>query len=260
MLERAQARGCSLILSVDCGIRAHPALSWAKTHGLDCIVTDHHLPDPIAGLPPAFAILNPNQEGCKYPDKNLAGVGVAFKLIHALFRACGRERQVRSFLKMVAIGTIADMAPLVGENRSIVALGLADLPHTSNQGLRALMEVAGLGDERQVYASDVAFRIGPRINAAGRMDAARMVVELFEAIDKENAERLARDLDAHNRERRIVQEEIVRCAFEELEAGQNERIAVIAGHGWHRGVIGLAASKITERQGRIMIRMARPVR
>src|SRR5215218_7835152 len=127
-LEKAVAEGYKLVVSIDCGIRAHEPLHWARANGLDVIITDHHLPDEKEGAPPAFAVLNPNQLGCKYPDKNLAGVGVAFKLVHALFRARGRESVVPGFLKMVAIGTVADVAKLVGENRAIVALGLSDLP------------------------------------------------------------------------------------------------------------------------------------
>src|SRR5215210_7083515 len=149
-LEKALADGYRLVVSVDCGIRAFEPLLWARDQNLDIIVTDHHLPDEGEGTPPAYAVLNPNQRGCDYPDKNLAGVGVAFKLAHALFRERGRESQIAGFLKVVAIGTVADVAPLVGENRSIVALGLRDLPKATNLGLRALMEVAGCGDGRDM--------------------------------------------------------------------------------------------------------------
>ena len=133
-LEKAVADGYKLAISVDCGIRAHEPLYWARDHGLDVIITDHHLPDEGEGVPPAYAVLNPNQRGCNYPDKNLAGVGVAFKLVDALFREQGRERQVQAFLKVVAIGTVADVAKLTGENRTIVALGLRDLPRATNPG------------------------------------------------------------------------------------------------------------------------------
>jgi single-stranded-DNA-specific exonuclease len=253
-LEKALREGYSLVISVDCGIRAHEPLHWARDHGLDVIVTDHHLPDEGEGAPPAFCVLNPNQHGCNYPDKNLAGVGVAFKLAHALFRERGRESQIGGFLKMVAIGTVADVAQLVGENRTIVALGLKDLPKATNPGLRALMEVTGLTPGNGMTAYDLGFRIGPRINAAGRMDAARAVVELFEATDPEEATRLAAHLDARNRERQSVQQEIVKRAIEELESSADTSIqmyaAVIAGDDWHRGVIGIAASKIAERINR----------
>src|SRR3989475_5712287 len=249
-LEKAAAEGYKLVVSVDCGITAHEPLNWARTNGLDIIVTDHHLPDKEEGAPPALAVLNPNQHGCSYPDKNLAGVGVAFKLVHALFRERGREAQAPGFLKMVAIGTVADVAKLVGENRAIVALGLADLPRARNHGLRALIEIAGCGDDGEMTAYDLGFRIGPRINAAGRMDAARAVVELFNAKDKEEARRLAEHLDTRNNERKEAQREIFNRAVEEFESGDRDsqtHAAIIAGDGWHRGVIGLAASKIAER-------------
>ena len=253
-LEKAFNDGYKLVVSVDCGIRAHEPLHWARTNGLDIIITDHHLPDEDEGAPPALAVLNPNQHGCDYPDKNLAGVGVAFKLVHALFRERGRESVVPGFLKMVAIGTVADVAKLVGENRAIVALGLSDLPRAVNHGLRALIDIAGCGDDGEMTAYDLGFRIGPRINAAGRMDAARAVVELFEANKKEEARRLAEHLDTRNRERMEAQREIFNRAIEEFENGPDRatqtHVAVIAGDGWHRGVIGLAASKIAERLNR----------
>jgi single-stranded-DNA-specific exonuclease len=250
-LEKAAREGYKLVVSVDCGIRAHEPLVWARENGLDVIITDHHLPDEDEGAPPAFAVLNPNQNGCLYPDKNLAGVGVAFKLVHALFRERQRESVVPGFLKMVAIGTVADVAKLVGENRAIVALGLSDLPKAVNHGLRALIDIAGCGDGAEVNAYDLGFRIGPRINAAGRMDAASAVVDLFNAKDREEARRLAEHLDTRNRERMEMQREIFNRAIEEFDSGPDRdhqtHAAVIAGDDWHRGVIGLAASKIAER-------------
>jgi single-stranded-DNA-specific exonuclease len=247
-LEKAVADGYKLVVSIDCGIRAHEPLYWARDHGLDVIITDHHLPDEKEGAPPAFAVLNPNQSGCPYPDKNLAGVGVAFKLVHALFRAYGREAQVPAFMKLVAIGTVADVARLVGENRTIVAIGLKDLAHVANPGLRALIDVAGCGDGTGMTAYDLGFRLGPRINAAGRMDAARAVVELFDTRDSDEARRLANHLDARNEERKTVQQQIIDLAVAELK--DECYAAVIAGDGWHRGVIGIAASKISERINR----------
>ena len=251
-LQRAVAEGYKLAISVDCGIRAHEPLYWAQDNGLDVIITDHHLPDENEGVPPCFAVLNPNQRGCAYPDKNLAGVGVAFKLVDALFKERGRESQIKAFLKIVAIGTVADVARLTGENRTIVALGLKDLPRATNPGLRALMEVAGCGEGMTAY--DIGFRLGPRINAAGRMDAARAVVELFSTRDYGEATRLAQHLDTRNRERKEVQRQIVELAVAELESETadpaSSYVAVIAGEGWHRGVIGIAASKIAERINR----------
>jgi len=253
-LERAFAEGYRLVISVDCGIRAHEPLYWARDNGLDVIITDHHLPDEGEGVPPAYCVLNPNQADCSYPDKTLAGVGVAFKLVSALFRARGKESQINAFLKIVAIGTVADVAKLTGENRTIVALGLKDLVKATNPGLRALMEVSGCGDGSGMTAYDIGFRIGPRINAAGRMDAARAVVELFSTRDPDEAKRLAKHLDERNQERKEVQRQIVELAISELESIETSReesyVAVIAGEGWHRGVIGIAASKIAERVNR----------
>ena len=249
-LEKAVADGYKLVVSIDCGIRAHEPLYWARDNGLDVIITDHHLPDEREGAPPAFAVLNPNQAGCPYPDKNLAGVGVAFKLVHALFREYGREAQVPAFMKVVAIGTVADVAKLTGENRTIVSIGLKDLARVANPGLRALIDVAGCGDGTGMTAYDVGFRLGPRINAAGRMDAARAVVELFDTRDSHEARRLASHLDARNEERKTVQQQIVDLAVAELKDTRDSYAAVIAGEGWHRGVIGIAASKISERLNR----------
>jgi single-stranded-DNA-specific exonuclease len=252
-LEKALKDGYRLVVSVDCGIRAHEPLLWAREHDLDIIVTDHHLPDEGEGTPPAYAVLNPNQRGCNYPDKNLAGVGVAFKLAHALFRERGMEHMVGGFLKMVAIGTVADVAQLVGENRTIVALGLRDLPKATNLGLRALMEVAGFTEGSGMTAYDLGFRLGPRINAAGRMEAARTIIELFEASEMAEARRLAAHLDTLNRERRTVQSEITKHALMALSVeqdGAHTHVAVVAGDRWHRGVIGIAASKVSERINR----------
>jgi len=250
-LERAVQDGYKVVISVDCGIRAHDPLYWARDNGLDVIITDHHLPDEDEGVPPAFAVLNPNQKYCEYPDKNLAGVGVAFKLVDALFRKRGKESLVPAFLKIVAIGTVADVAKLIGENRTIVALGLRDLPKARNPGLRALMEVARCSGGMTSY--DIGFRLGPRINAAGRMDAARAVVELFSTPELNEARRLASHLDTRNNERKQVQQQIVDLATQELEREKspaNSYVAVICGDGWHRGVIGIAASKIAERINR----------
>jgi single-stranded-DNA-specific exonuclease len=246
-LEKAAADGYKLVVSIDCGIRAHEPLDWARANGLDVIITDHHLPDEKEGAPPAFAVLNPNQAGCPYPDKNLAGVGVAFKLVHALFREHGREAQVPAFMKVVAIGTVADVAKLTGENRTIVAIGLKDLARVANPGLRALIDVAGCGDGKGMTAYDLGFRLGPRIHAAGRMDAARAVVELFDTRDSDEARRLANHLDARNEERKTVQQQIIDLAVAEVKDPKDCYVAVIAGDGWHRGVIGIAASKIAER-------------
>ena len=188
-LEKAKNKGYSLVISVDTGTRSFEPLAWAKENGLDVIVTDHHLSDESRGVPECVTMINPNQAGCEYPDKNLAGVGVAFKLVHALLREKGKESIVNGFLKVVAIGTIADIMKLTGENRAIVKIGLQDLPKAHNYGLKALMEVSDCRSEMTSY--HIGFRIAPRINAAGRMEVARHVVELFEAETFEKARELA---------------------------------------------------------------------
>jgi single-stranded-DNA-specific exonuclease len=244
-LEKAKAEGFSLVITVDCGITAFEPIAWAQANGLDVIVTDHHLTRE-GNLPAALSVVNPNQAECPYPDKNLAGVGVAFKLAHALLRERGRENLVKSFLKVVAIGTIADIMNLTGENRAIVSLGLRDLPLAKNHGLRALMETAACTSQMTAY--DIGFRLAPRINAAGRMDAARAVVELFEAPDFDRARVLAEHLDSRNRERQTIQKQITELALGEIpQSADNPHFVVVAGEGWHRGVIGLAASKIAEK-------------
>ncbi|MEO8648520.1 MAG: single-stranded-DNA-specific exonuclease RecJ [Acidobacteriota bacterium] len=246
-LEKARLDGCSLAITVDCGIRSFEPARWAKENGFDLIITDHHLSDPVNGNPDAFAVVNPNQPGCCYPDKNLAGVGVAFKLAHELLRRRGKDHLVPAFLKIAAIGTVADIMKLIGENRAIVAIGLKDVPRTKNFGLRALMEAAGCDSE--MTSMDIGFRIGPRINAAGRMDLGRAVIELFEAENFSQARRLAEMLDSRNRERQQVQQKVTADALFQA-ADEDRSFIVVTGEKWHRGVIGLAASRVAEKLGR----------
>ncbi len=244
-LRRIRDEGYSLVISVDTGTTSVKEVEFANSIGLDVIITDHHLPKTGDPLPPAVAIVNPNQPDCPYPDKHLAGVGVAFKLAHALLREKGLEHEVPGFLKITAIGTVADVMDLTGENRAIVALGLLDLPKTDNWGLKALMEAADCRSDMTSY--HIGFRIGPRINAAGRMDVAKHVIDLFEADDFGKARQLASLLDSRNRERQKMQQHITELALAESEADPDRHFIVVAGDGWHRGVIGLAASRIAER-------------
>ncbi len=243
-LKKAKEDGYSLVISVDCGITAFEPAKWAKENGVDLIITDHHLPKE-KGNPDAYAVVNPNQAECEYPDKHLAGVGVAFKLVHALLRERGREDMVPHFLKMVAIGTVADVMKLTGENRAIVSIGLEDLPNARNFGLKALMEISDCTSD--MTSMDIGFRIGPRINAAGRMDAAKHVVELFETQEYSRARKLSEYLDKKNNERKRVQMEITERALLEAEISGDPNFIVVSGEDWHRGVIGLAASRIVER-------------
>ncbi len=244
-LKQAQADGAGLVITVDCGTRSFGPIEWAAANGLDVIITDHHLSDPVRGLPPAVAVVNPNQAGCDYPDKDLAGVGVALKLALALLQEHADETLVNEFLEIAAIGTVADVMKLTGENRSIVTLGLRELTRTKNSGLRALMEVSDCTTE--MTSLHIGFRIAPRINAAGRMDVARQVVELLESESFAEARRLAGILDSRNRERQKVQQEVTENAMLQAAGYAAERFVVVAGDNWHRGVIGLAASRVAER-------------
>ncbi|MEW6211207.1 MAG: single-stranded-DNA-specific exonuclease RecJ, partial [Acidobacteriota bacterium] len=246
-MDMAKAGGYELIISVDTGIRARQVVEHARSLGLDIIITDHHLPEE--GLPRANAVLNPKRTDCSYPDKNLAGVGVAFKLAQAILVKTGRERVVESFIKVAAIGTIADIVPLTGENRIIARYGLEGLRQPNNAGLRALLEVAGVAG-KAVSGFDVGFRIGPRINAVGRMAGASAAVDLFDAPDFETAMRMAAGMNEQNAARQQTEADILAQVLAEIESNPRLKesfVAVIAGEGWHRGVIGIVASRIVER-------------
>jgi single-stranded-DNA-specific exonuclease len=257
VIERAAAGGIKVVISVDTGIRAFQAAETARRVGIDLIVTDHHLPEAHEGVPNAWAVLNPNQQGCDYPCKELCGAGVAFKIAQALFAkfkdAADQARLIPSFLKMVAIATIADAVPLVGENRIIARLGLEGLRRPVNGGLKALMEVSGLTGEHAVNAGDVGFRLGPRINAAGRMDVARDVIELFTCKDQDRCKGIAEKLNQLNMERQAEEQRIVAEIEEQLAAEPDltgKYCMVFDGDGWHRGVVGIVASRVVEKTGR----------
>ena len=247
-LEKAKNGGVGLVITVDCGTRSFEPIAWAAENGLDVIITDHHLSDPVRGLPKAVAVVNPNQAGCDYPDKDLAGVGVALKLALALLGPSVDEKLLSEFLEIAAIGTVADVMKLTGENRSIVTLGLKQLTRTRNHGLRALMEISDCTSE--MTSLHIGFRIAPRINAAGRMDVARHVVELLESEDFAQARKLAGILDSRNRERQKIQQQITENAFLQAAEYSGQKFIVVAGDNWHRGVIGLAASRLAERMYR----------
>lgn len=256
VIERAAAEGVRLVISVDTGIRAFDAAEAARRVGLDLIVTDHHLPEG-GELPHALAVLNPNQPDCAYPCKSLCGAGIAFKVAQALLEARdeadARRRLLPSFLKMAAIATIADAVPLTGENRVIAKLGLAGLRDPRNPGLRALMTVAQLADkQRRLSAGDIAFRIAPRMNAAGRMDVAQTVIQLFEERDEQRARELAARLNQLNADRQQSELQIVQALEQRLQEPQwaNANCIVLDGEGWHRGVIGIAATRVVERTHR----------
>jgi len=255
VIERAAAGGIRLVISVDSGTRAFAAAESARRAAVDLIITDHHLPGPD-GLPEAFAVVNPNQPGCGYPCKSLCGAGIAFKIAQALLakRLSNREQSslLLSFMKIAAIATIADSVPLLDENRVIASLGLSALRRAVNPGLKALLGVAQLGD-RPLSSEEIAFRIAPRINAAGRMDIAGDVIDLFTVKDPARAKDIAERLDRLNSERQEEERRIVEAIERRLAedgALRESYCVVIEGDGWHRGVIGITATRVVERYGR----------
>jgi single-stranded-DNA-specific exonuclease len=249
-IDRLHAEGTQLIVSVDCGIRGHEAATRARELGVDLIITDHH--EPGSALPPAAAVVNPRRHDCQYPDKHLAGVGVALKLVQALCARAGKSGWLPAFVKIAALGTLADVVPLVGENRVIAKLGLDLLskgPH--KVGLQALIDVSGLAGKR-ISGHDVGFVIAPRINAAGRMANPDIATRLLLASDAALAEEtraLAEQLNSENVKRQQEEAAIVaearRIVDTDPEIGART-VLVVAGDGWHRGVIGIVASKLVD--------------
>ena len=258
VLEAAYADGVRLVITVDTGMRAFAEAETARRLGLDLIITDHHLLEAGDAVPHALAILNPNQPSCTYPEKSLCGAAIALKLAQALLERRDavrtREKTLPSFLKVAAIATIADAVPLHGENRVIAALGLRELCRPAGIGLRALFTAAALDPSiRQLTGFDVAFRLAPRINAAGRMDVASEVIELFCTRDATRAAELAAKLERLNRERRETESFAlarIQTMLAEDAALASDRLLVIHGNGWHRGVIGILASRVVERTAR----------
>jgi len=253
IITEAKSRGVSLIVSVDTGIRAGAVVEHARTLGIDVIVTDHHLPE--AEVPPAVAVVNPNQPGCPYPNKDLCGAGVAFKLAEGLLLASSvppeRQRKVLdSLMKLAAIATVADVVPLRGENRVLVHHGLLGLDRTPNPGLRALLNVAGIPPGQSPSARQVGFQIGPRINAAGRMADARDIVDLLLSAPPDRAQTIAQQLDDLNRERQETEAGMVAAILEQCTQSpvtDDQAALVFWGEGWHKGVVGIVASRIVDR-------------
>jgi len=244
-IEAARRVGATLVLTCDCGIRAHKAVDAVNAAGLEVLITDHHQPDST--LPNAQAVVNPHRPDSRYPFADLSGVGVAFRVAEALVRALGLkvDKFRQSVLDLVAIGTVADVMPLLGENRVLVAHGLQRLQHTTRVGLRQLIEVAGLGN-RPLTTRDIGFMIGPRLNAAGRMEDAHLALQLLMEENIEAARMLAKQLDRHNRERQRLQQAILDEALAQIEQEEllHHRALFVRSIGWHHGVIGLVASKL----------------
>jgi single-stranded-DNA-specific exonuclease len=249
-IEKLQAEGVALVVSVDCGIRGADAARRARELGVDLIVTDHHEPD--AELPCALAVINPKRADCSYPDKHLAGVGVALKLVQALCRSAGREAWLPGFIKIAAIGTLADVVPLVGENRVIAKLGLDLLskgPH--KVGLRALLDVSGLTG-KTIDSYHIGFMLAPRVNAAGRMSTPDIATRLLLATDEamgDEARALALQLDGENVRRQEEEATTLAAAKKIVTTDPDvgaQSVLVVAGEAWHRGVVGIVASKLVD--------------
>ncbi len=255
-LQVAKDKAARLVVSVDCGIKAVAFTEKAKTLGLDVIITDHHLPGDE--LPQAVALLNPVLKESGYPNPGLAGVGVVFKLLQALLEKRGKSAHLPHYAKLVAIGTIADVASLRGENRLLVKSGLKGLADVSNRGLRSLLEECGCLDKR-VSEGEVGFRIAPRINAAGRMASADDAVRLFLSDDDSESQRLARRLSELNSRRQNEEDKIFSAAERRIREGgldKRYKMLVLGCETWHRGIIGIVASKLKDTYSRPVLLFA----
>ncbi len=256
-IERAAKAGVSVLITVDCGVTAVAEIALARTLDIDVIITDHHEPTGI--LPEALAILNPKVKDSGYPFFNLAGVGVAFKLAQALLQSLGNSdvgiHSEFELLDLVALGTIADLVPLVGENRIIVHHGLLQMEKTLRPGLNALLEECGLRG-KPLKAGQIGFMVAPRINAAGRMDSARIGLELLITEDLERASELARLLTHENQSRQETEKDILAEAISMVEQKPLPRVIVLSSNHWHHGVIGIVASRLVERYYRPVFMIA----
>jgi single-stranded-DNA-specific exonuclease len=249
-VDEAHADGVRLIVTVDCGVTAVREVAHATSLGIDVVVTDHHkVPEE---LPAAVAVVNPQRAGCAYPFKSLAGVGVTFKLVQALLRGRGGLARAKDWLDVVALGTIADVVPLVGENRVLARIGLDHLNQGGRIGLKVLAEVAGLAG-RRITSGQVAFVLAPRINAAGRMDKPEEGVRLLRAKDRREATECARNLEENNGERRALDKSALDEAVRQVERelGEEDRASIVLwSDEWHAGVIGIVASRLVDRYRR----------
>lgn len=256
-VQEAKDAGAGLILTSDCGIQRCEEVEFARQSGIDVVITDHHEPGP--DLPRAAAVVNPHRKDSKYPFPNLAGVGVAFRLGEALIRAMGHpvEGYRRAYGDLAAIGTVTDIMPILGDNRVIVKHGLEALQHTRKPGLQQLLVTSGLTNQK-LRTDSIGFRIGPRLNAIGRVDDSRLALEILLTNDHEEAARLAGLLECANNDRRTEEARILSEALAQLAARDitETYCVVLYGTDWHSGVIGIVASKVVERTGRPAILIA----
>jgi single-stranded-DNA-specific exonuclease len=256
-IDYAQSVGADLLITGDCGINAFQPVDYANEHGVDIIITDHHIPDKK--LPNAYAVLNPKQKGCEYPFKGLCGCGVAFKLISALSEKSGIGQNVGlNYLDLVALATSADMVPILDENRVLVHGGLDQLEESKSPGIHQLLVQTGLVGE-SLNVGKLVFGLAPKINAAGRMGDANRTVELLTTSDKTRAEELASILVRENKRRQLIQEDIVNDAIRLVHSQidlENNKVVIIGAKGWHPGVVGIVASRIKDEFSRPAIVIA----
>lgn len=245
-IKKARRDGVTLIITVDCGITSFKEIDYAKSLGIDVVVTDHH-EIVESRIPSAFAVINPLQPGCGYPFKHLAGVGLAYKLAKALYS--GTEFFAEDFLDLVSLGTVADIAPLIGENRVLARHGLEELNKRGRIGLKALMDVGGLSG-KEISSGHIGFILGPRINAMGRVGSPQKALDLLLTGNDDEAVRLAKILDTENRNRQKIEKGILEEALLKVDREVNfkdHRVIVLASENWHPGVIGIVASRIADR-------------
>jgi single-stranded-DNA-specific exonuclease len=260
--ERIAQDGTKVLVTLDCGITAAAEVGRARDLGLDVVVVDHHTVPAM--LPPALSVLNPHQDGCGYPTRHLCAAGVAFTLCMALRKALREaghfekrpEPNLKALLDLVALATVADVVPLTGANRVLVKHGLVALSRAERPGIRALKEAAGLGAEQLVTAGLVGFRLGPRINAAGRLDDAALGLRLLRATTLEEARPLAHALDVANQERQLIEHRILASALLQAEAHTASLGLVLWGEDWHAGVVGIVAARVVERLHRPVVVVA----
>ncbi|MFX1532822.1 MAG: single-stranded-DNA-specific exonuclease RecJ [Promethearchaeota archaeon] len=257
-IDLAKEKDISLILTVDCGISAVEEVKYAEEQGIDLIITDHHQSkeedlETFLNTSVVKAVVDIHRPDCPYPFKYLAGVGTTFKLVQALISKGLLDIPIRELLELCAIGTVADVVKIIGENRFLVKKGLELLSKTLNPGLKSLKGLCGLEDGKQLHPSDIGFKIAPRLNASGRLGSAQNALQLLITQDWDEAQQLALNLDQLNRERQALQDEIYQEAIKKIESGKIPNLSptseflVVEGEGWHEGVVGIVASKIQER-------------
>jgi len=247
-IDYAASEGATLIVSVDTGVTAVEEVKYARSKGIDCILTDHHEPGEI--LPEPIALVNPKQRACSYACEELSGVGVAFKLAQALYRRLQQdERELEEHLDLVALGTSADIVPLVGENRILTKYGIKQISRTTKPGLKSLAFVSGLMG-KEIGTGQVVFILAPRINAVGRLGDAALAIKLLTTKDERLASEIARTLDRENQRRKNIDEKTLNEALEQIRTSvdlDNDKAIILSSEGWHQGVIGIVASRLVEK-------------